>query len=119
MATASQSASLASTIVARFLRSNNYTDTLNTFIREAGLSTDVGQTDSGDDWTIEGVLEEKKAFDKSINFERYNEDEKKDVWTVPGMSFPIIQKQITKCISTIKTNNHPNTNIIKSPSCIC
>lgn len=87
MATTTQSASLASTLVARFLRSNNFSDTLNTFIHEAGLSADVGQTDSGNDWTIEEVLEEKKAFDKSVNFERYNEDEKKDVWTVPGMSF--------------------------------
>lgn len=88
MATTSQPASLASIIVARFLRSNNYNDTLDTFIREGGLSADVGQTDSGSsNWTIEGVLEEKKAFDKSVNFERYNEDEKKDVWTVPGMSF--------------------------------
>ncbi|ODM24102.1 hypothetical protein SI65_01692 [Aspergillus cristatus] len=90
MATTPQSASLASTLVARFLRSNNYSDTLNTFIREAGLSADVGQTDSGNDWTIEGVLEEKKAFDKSVNFERYNEDEKKDVWTVPAPSKPTI-----------------------------
>lgn len=93
MATASQSASLASTIVARFLRSNNYGDTLNTFIREAGLSTDVGQADTGsNDWTIEGVLEEKTAYDKSVNFERYNEDEKKDVWTVPGMSFSLLPR---------------------------
>jgi len=96
MATASQSASLASTLVARFLRSNNYSETLNSFIREAGLSADVGQTDSGStDWTIEGVLEEKKAFDKSINFERYNENEKKDVWTVPGMSFSLLPRTRT------------------------
>lgn len=91
MATASQSASLASVLVARFLRSNNYTDTLNTFIREAGLSADVGRTGEDDNesnsWTIEGVLEEKQAFDKSVNFERYHENEKKDVWSVPGMSF--------------------------------
>ena len=88
--TASQSASLASALVARFLRSNNYTQTLDTFIREAGLSADVGQTsgkdDSGDNtWTIEGVLEEKKAYDKSINFERYGEDEKGNgAWSAPG-----------------------------------
>lgn len=92
MSTTSQTTSLASTLVARFLRSNNYTQTLDIFIREAGLSADAGQPgkDEDDDrdgnsWTIEGVLEEKKAFDKSVAFERYNEDEsRKDVWSVPG-----------------------------------
>lgn len=90
MASESQTASLASTLVARFLRSNNYTQTLDTFIREAGLSADAGQTTSGKDnggnnWTIEGVLEEKKTFDTSVNFERYGGDEQdKDVWSVPG-----------------------------------
>lgn len=82
----SKTASLASTLVARFLRSNNYTQTLDTFIREAGLSAAAGQT-SENNWTIEGVLEEKKTFDTSINFERYGEDKQdKDVWSVPGWS---------------------------------
>lgn len=89
MASEFQTASLASTLVARFLRSNNYTQTLDTFIREAGLSADAGQTSGKDDrdnnWTIEGVLEEKKTFDTSINFERYGGDEQdKDMWSVPG-----------------------------------
>ena len=88
--TAAQSASLAGALVARFLRSNNYTQTLDIFIREAGLSPDVGQTtgkdDSGDNtWTIEGVLEEKKTYDKSINFERHgNEGKGNNAWSVPG-----------------------------------
>lgn len=78
--------SLASILVARFLRTNAYTETLEAFIREAGLPDDVGQTNDKDpNWTIEGILQEKKTFDQSVNFERYGEDEKKkDVWSEPG-----------------------------------
>ncbi|KAF7121927.1 hypothetical protein CNMCM5793_009481 [Aspergillus hiratsukae] len=82
---------LASVLVARFLRSNNYTETLNVFIREAGLAADAGQPDGKADkseWTIEGVLEEKKVFDESVKFERYRQNEEKDVWTVPAPSTP-------------------------------
>lgn len=78
---------LASVLVARFLRSNNYTETLNVFIREAGLPADAGQPDGKtdkSDWTIEGVLQEKQVFDESVKFERYGKGEEKDVWTVPG-----------------------------------
>ena len=89
MPTESQSASLASTLVARFLRTHNYTQTLNAFLQEAGLPADAGQLRGKDDapnWTIESVLEEKKAFDQSVNFERYSENDKdKDVWSVPGL----------------------------------
>ena len=83
----SQSPPLASILVARFLRSNNYAETLNAFIREAGLPADAGQvTDSKENnWTIESVLEEKKAFDQTLGFERYGEEEK-DEWSVPGES---------------------------------
>ncbi|GFG03758.1 hypothetical protein IFM5058_01589 [Aspergillus udagawae] len=82
---------LASVLVARFLRSNNYTETLNVFIREAGLPADVGQpggkTDNSE-WTIEGVLEEKQVFDESVKFERYGQNEEKNGWTVPAPSTP-------------------------------
>ncbi|EAW08395.1 uncharacterized protein ACLA_031280 [Aspergillus clavatus NRRL 1] len=85
---------LASVLVARFLRSNNYTETLEVFIREAGLPANAGQSGANDDeknkWTIEGVLEEKKAFDESVGFERYGANEEKDVWTVPAPSTPNI-----------------------------
>lgn len=78
---------LASALVARFLRTNNYSDTLQAFIREAGLPSDVGQS-SGDDtnhWSIQSLLEEKKTFDHSANFERYGEEsEENDQWRVPG-----------------------------------
>ncbi|GFF35276.1 hypothetical protein IFM58399_04154 [Aspergillus lentulus] len=82
---------LASALVARFLRSNNYTETLNVFIREAGLPADAGQPDGktdNSDWTIEGVLQEKQVFDESVKFERYGKSEEKDVWTVPAPSTP-------------------------------
>jgi hypothetical protein len=87
---------LASVLVARFLRSNNYTETLNVFIREAGLPADAGQpggkTDNSE-WTIEGVLEEKQVFDESVKFERYGQNEEKNVWTVPGQ--PAIVPSLT------------------------
>ncbi|RHZ66338.1 uncharacterized protein CDV56_104542 [Aspergillus thermomutatus] len=83
---------LASILVARFLRMNNYTDTLNVFIREAGLPANAGQpdgkTDDKSEWTIEGILEEKQTFDESLKFERYGQNEEKDVWTVPAPSTP-------------------------------
>ncbi|PKY04826.1 hypothetical protein P168DRAFT_326607 [Aspergillus campestris IBT 28561] len=95
----SQTPSLPSTLVARFLRTNNYTETLRAFIREAGLPNNVGQpsisssssqNNHGESsWTIEGVLEEKKAFDKSVNFERYGGDEKeRGEWSVPAPTKP-------------------------------
>ncbi|KAA8643547.1 hypothetical protein EYZ11_008852 [Aspergillus tanneri] len=78
--------SLASILVARFLRTNNYTQTLEAFIREAGLPTDAGHiSGEKDDWTIERVLDEKRAFDQSANFERYGDSEKEnDAWSSPG-----------------------------------
>lgn len=85
----SQNIPLASTLVARFLRTNNYTQTLKAFLQEAGLPSDAGEQrgkDNTSNWTIENVLEEKKAFDQSKNFERYGDNDKdKDVWSVPGM----------------------------------
>lgn len=85
---------LASILVARFLRSNNYTETLDAFIREAGLPSNAGQvnskTEGADGWTIESVIEEKKAFDQTVNFERYGDEdarEKRDRWSSPGKWF--------------------------------
>lgn len=83
---------LASTLVARFLRSNNYHDTLDTFIREAGLPSDAGavnrnksdEADGIDKWTLEGIIQEKKKFDQTLSFERYGDSLAKDEWSVPG-----------------------------------
>lgn len=83
---------LTSALVARFLRTNDFSETLQAFIREASLPPDVGQT-SGDDtinWTIQSLLEEKRAFDHSANFERYGKDSKEtDLWSVPGESWSL------------------------------
>ncbi|RAQ71397.1 hypothetical protein COH20_003513 [Aspergillus flavus] len=91
MAPTSQNPPLASILVARFLRTNNYAETLNAFIREAGLPANAGQvTDQEENnWTIESVLEEKKAFDQTQHFERYGQSEK-DEWSVPAPSNPKI-----------------------------
>jgi hypothetical protein len=80
---------LASAIVARFLRTYYYTETLQAFIREANLPPDVGQA-SGDDThnlTIQSLLEEKKTFDHTVSFERYGKEGKENEgWSVPGES---------------------------------
>lgn len=80
---------LTTALVARFLRTNNYSETLKALIHEAGLASDVGQS-SGDDtnnWTIQGLLEEKKAYDHSVDFERYGKDNKETaLWSEPGMN---------------------------------
>jgi hypothetical protein len=82
---------LANALVARFLRTNDHTETLNAFIREAGLAPDVGQT-SGDDtnnWTIQRLLEEKQTYDQSANFERYGDDSQEiGLWSDPGKFLP-------------------------------
>lgn len=89
--TASESL-LASIIVARFLRSNNYNETLHTFIREAGLPCDAGvvnrnkadEANGIDKWTLEGIIQEKKKFDQTLSFERYGDSQAEDEWSVPG-----------------------------------
>ncbi|KAJ5486618.1 hypothetical protein N7530_000918 [Penicillium desertorum] len=84
---------LSSAIVARFLRSNNYSETLKAFLREADLAPDVGQT-SGDDtnnWTIQSLLEEKNTYDQTVNFERYGEDHQQSaLWSEPAPSRPAL-----------------------------
>lgn len=91
---------LASILVARFLRSNNYHETLDTFIREAGLPSDAGlfgqsrnadglaqSTNTADigQWTLEGIIQEKKRFDQTLSFERHGDlGSKKDEWSLPG-----------------------------------
>lgn len=124
MATDSRTASLASTLVARFLRSNNYTQTLDVFIREAGLSADAGQTgekeDSNSDsnssnWTIERVLEEKKTFDKSLKFEKYGDDgQEKDLWSEPGQSEYLFERRGKKLTVYMKAPSKPI--IIQTPT---
>ncbi|OKL59428.1 hypothetical protein UA08_05066 [Talaromyces atroroseus] len=93
--TASESL-LASALVARFLRSNNYNETLRTFIREANLPSDAGAIkykshDHGnvEQWTLEGIIQEKKKFDQSLSFERYGDSQlREDEWSMPAPSSP-------------------------------
>ncbi|KAL8990965.1 MAG: hypothetical protein Q9177_000502 [Variospora cf. flavescens] len=56
-------------LCARFLKANNYEDTLKAFLAEAGLPSNAGSTEPGD-LTIEKVLGEKQVFDLSLAFER-------------------------------------------------
>ncbi|KAK4695198.1 hypothetical protein P7C71_g2509, partial [Lecanoromycetidae sp. Uapishka_2] len=70
-------------IVARFLKANHYIDTLEAFIREAGLPPDAGTIATGD-LTIEKILEEKKVFDLSLNFEKVGVGEEEKRWSLPG-----------------------------------
>ncbi|KAL8821933.1 MAG: hypothetical protein Q9223_000091 [Gallowayella weberi] len=80
-------------LCARFLQTNGYNDTLQVFLVEAGLPPDAGSLSPGD-LTIEKVLEEKKVFDLSLNFERCSIATAGQDWTLPGteyvpLSFPI------------------------------
>ncbi|KAJ5996041.1 hypothetical protein N7522_007701 [Penicillium canescens] len=84
---------LANALVARFLRTNDHTETLKAFIREAGLAPDVGQTSGGDtnNWTIQSLLEEKQTYDQSVNFERYGDDSQETgLWSDPAPSKPAV-----------------------------
>ncbi|PGH16053.1 hypothetical protein AJ79_02033 [Helicocarpus griseus UAMH5409] len=85
----------ASILVARFLRSNNYTQTLAAFIEEAGLPEQAGSFEPGlsdENWTIEKIMDEKKTFDKSLGFERVGGKRGDGLpkWKVPAPSTPTI-----------------------------
>jgi exosome complex RNA-binding protein Rrp42 (RNase PH superfamily) len=54
------------------------------FLDEAGLPQDAGSASSRV-LTIEQVLQEKKAYDLSVNFEKLGVEEKSKAWVVPGM----------------------------------
>ncbi|KAL2368602.1 hypothetical protein BDBG_04453 [Blastomyces gilchristii SLH14081] len=80
-------------LVARFLRSNNYEQTLAAFLEETGLPPDLGLSalePRSEDWTIEKILEEKMVFDKSLEFERTAHEEGQDGWSIPAPSTPNI-----------------------------
>ncbi|KAJ5746722.1 hypothetical protein N7520_011904 [Penicillium odoratum] len=98
MASSTSIDALASAIVARFLRTYDYTETLEAFVREAGLPPDVGQA-SGDDThnlTIQRLLEEKITFDHTVNFERYGKDDKdNEGWSIPAPSKPTVVQTST------------------------
>ena len=65
-------------------RSNLTSKTLTAFLTEAGLPPETGSAPSASNgWTIERILEEKKQFDASLQFEKVGDDEGKG-WTLPG-----------------------------------
>lgn len=71
-------------IVARFLKSNNYVESYDAFINEAGLPSDAGTVSKGD-LTIEKLLEEKKTFDMATHFEKLGtSDDAVTEWTTPS-----------------------------------
>jgi hypothetical protein len=57
---------------------------LSSFLAEAGLPADTGQTTPGNSLSIERLLEEKKLFDLSANFEKAGIDEASFGWSNPG-----------------------------------
>ncbi|KAF1354482.1 hypothetical protein EJ07DRAFT_168227 [Lizonia empirigonia] len=75
-------------LVARFLRTNGYNDTLKSFLKEAGLPPDTG-AGSNSSVTIESILQEKKTFDLGLNFEKLGVEDGKSIWTVPAPTKPI------------------------------
>jgi hypothetical protein len=57
--------------------------TLDAFLKEAGLPPNAGATHPGD-WTIEKILEEKKQYDASLVYERVSGKDEDQSWTLPG-----------------------------------
>lgn len=81
-------------LVARFLKSNNYTQTLSAFIEEAGLSkTNLNASLTPAEnytWSIENIVKEKNTFDKSLSFDRAHEgDVGEERWSEPGMHYSV------------------------------
>ncbi|RMZ78092.1 hypothetical protein DV737_g4025, partial [Chaetothyriales sp. CBS 132003] len=78
-------------VVARFLKANNYPQTLEVFLQEAGLS-ESSITLNANDWTIEKILEEKRRLDASQAYEKTPDDDDDDSndtkWTTPAPTVP-------------------------------
>ncbi|OQO12770.1 hypothetical protein B0A48_02234 [Cryoendolithus antarcticus] len=72
-------------IVARYLRANGLNESYDAFIAEAGLPADAGTVGKGD-LTLEVLLEEKKAFDLSAQFEKLATDDGDKGWSEPSPS---------------------------------
>ncbi|KAJ9618614.1 uncharacterized protein PV06_00768 [Exophiala oligosperma] len=74
----------AAIVVARFLRANHYNETLKAFLAESGLPEEAAITKKGD-WTIEKILEEKRQYDSSLEYEKKG-DEQMTGWPLPAPS---------------------------------
>ncbi|KAI9718668.1 MAG: hypothetical protein M1828_006603 [Chrysothrix sp. TS-e1954] len=75
-------------IVARYLRQNNHHDTLDAFLREAGLPLATGGSSTPEDWTVEKVLQEKHTYDLSLKFEKVSVDDTSKAWSINAPSLP-------------------------------
>jgi hypothetical protein len=84
----------------KFLDVCLHLQTLNAFIGEAGLAPDAGSVSEGDSITIEQILQEKKTFDLSINFEKLRLDGGERGWLVPCK---------LSVLNTIHVANQPST----------
>ncbi|KAF2093662.1 hypothetical protein NA57DRAFT_48005 [Rhizodiscina lignyota] len=73
-------------LIAQFLRANDYAETLKSFLSEAGLPPDAGTT-SKDGLTLEKLLQEKRAFDISADFEKLATNDTKG-WRQPAPAVP-------------------------------
>jgi WD40 repeat protein len=66
---------------------------LNSFVQEADLPSDTG-SDSDSPITIESILQEKKTFDLSLNFEKLGVDDTKRGWTAQAPFHPKVVESL-------------------------
>ncbi|KAI5371162.1 Putative WD40/YVTN repeat-like-containing domain superfamily [Septoria linicola] len=85
-------------IVARYLKSNNYTETYDAFVAEAGLSHDAGNVTKGD-LDLETLLDEKKNFDIAVKFEKLGLEDENTGWRQPS-------PEKAKIIGTLPTSSN-------------
>ncbi|KAF2815422.1 WD40 repeat-like protein [Mytilinidion resinicola] len=88
----------AAALVARYLRANDYRDTLTAFLNEAGLPPETG-ANATDGLTIEKILEEKKTYDLSVNFEKLGVGDEETGWRQPSPSTPTV-------VTTLPSNSN-------------
>jgi hypothetical protein len=63
--------------------------TLDAFLKEAGLPPDAGTT-GPNDWTIEKVLEEKTQYEASLVYEKVPGEDEDLGWSLPGEEYEFV-----------------------------
>lgn len=101
-------------LIARFLRANDYSQTLSSFLAEAGLPEDFGSTAAKDDLTLEKLLQEKRAYDLAANFEKLGTDETV-AWRVPGGCHPGRPSSRSRSLTT-SSSQRPCAGQVTEPS---
>jgi hypothetical protein len=66
---------------------------LSSFVLEAGLPPDIG-ANSNDPITIESILQEKRVFDTSLNFEKLGLDNGARGWSAHSPSVPMVMSSL-------------------------